>query len=64
MSKSILIVWAPDNCGLSDNELADHQAKLGAALEPATQKSSHPLFISPPPHPTRAADGGVHVSPR
>ena len=31
MSKSILIVWATGHCGLSVNELADTQAKLGAA---------------------------------
>ena len=54
MSKSILIVWAPGHCGLSDNELADHQAKLGetetlpdSALTAATlwdviRRSCHP----------------------
>ena len=41
-----LIVWAPGHCGLSGNELADHQAKLSAtdtqhdnALAQATQRS-------------------------
>ena len=31
MSKSILNKWASGNCGLPGNELADHQAKHGAA---------------------------------
>ena len=45
MSKSILIVWSPGHCDLPGNELADHQAKLAAAviqpdnaLEPATRR--------------------------
>ena len=53
MSISILIMWAPGHVGLSGNELADHQAKLGAA--DSTQQrtsymgSSHPPFLMPPP---------------
>ena len=46
MLKSIQIVWAPGHCGLSGNELADQQAKLGAAetqpdntFEPATGRA-------------------------
>ena len=46
MSKSILIVWDPGHCGLSDDELADHHVKLGAAetqpdytLEPVTRRA-------------------------
>ena len=46
MSKSILIVGSPGHCGLSGNELADHQAKLSAAetqpdnaLEPAKRRA-------------------------
>ena len=46
ISKLILIVWDPGHCGLSGNELDDHQAKLGAAetqsdnaLDPATRRA-------------------------
>ena len=56
MSKSILIVWAPVNCGLSGNELADNQAKLSAAetqpdnaLEPATRRALIRRSCRPPP---------------
>ena len=56
MSKSILIALAPGHCGLSGNDLADHQAKLGATetqpdstLEPATRRALiHPSCHPPP----------------
>ena len=56
MSNTILIVWAPGHCGLSGNELADHQAKLGAAetladdaLEPTTRRAHIRRSTRPPP---------------
>ena len=66
MSIPILIAWVPGHCGVS----ADHQATLGAAdstrqrTRRSCTESSHPLYLSPPLHPTRVAEGGVHVSPR
>ena len=67
MSKSLLSVLAPGHCGLSGNKLTDHQAKLDAAdstrqhTRTSYTESSHPPFLSPKYHPTRAAEGGVHV---
>ena len=55
MSNSILIVWAPGYCGLSGNELAGFQAKLGAVTPKHTQlryiESSHPPFLPSCSHP-------------
>ena len=56
MSKSILIALAPGHCGLSGNDLADHQAKLGATetqpdntLVAGTQRALiHPSCHPPP----------------
>ena len=69
MSKSILIVWNSGYCRLSGSELADNQTKLSFAktqpnnaIKPATWKALIRHSI-PPPHPTRAAEWGVHVSP-
>ena len=46
MSRSKMIMWAFRHCGQSGNELANHQAKLGAAetqldnaLEPVTRRA-------------------------
>ena len=56
MSKSIVIVWAPDHCGLSGSELTDHQAKLGAAetlpnnsLESSTRRAFMRRICRPNP---------------
>ena len=69
MLKSIQIVWSPGHCGLSGNEQADHQIKLGAAetqpdnaLNPLHRELSSNVPVSPS-HTTRAAEGGVHDSP-
>ena len=56
MSVSILIVWAPGHCGMSGNELVDHQANLGAAVtkpdntfDAATQIALIHRSCRPPP---------------
>ena len=56
MSKYIMTMWAPGHCGPPGNELAHHQAKLGAvetqhdnALEPAMRKALIHRSCRPPP---------------
>ena len=51
MSKFILIVWTPGHCGLSGNELAYYQAKLGAAeTQPNNALDTATFWISPDAH--------------
>ena len=63
MSKSILIMWTPGHCGLPGIELADHQVKLGAVVTQSDDGELSSAVPVAPSHTTRAAEGGVYVSP-
>ena len=69
ISKSSLIVWAPGRSSLSGNELAATTLDMMLQrLNPTTHSNQLYGKLSsavpvPPFHPTRAAEGGVHVSP-
>ena len=69
ISKSILIVLAPRHCGLSCSELADHQAKPGAAetqsdnaLETATRRALFRRSCCLPPSSTSGWRRCAHLS--
>ncbi|GFU22502.1 hypothetical protein TNCV_1304131 [Trichonephila clavipes] len=40
-SVEIVLLWIPGLCGVTGNELVDHQAKKGASIQHTTRKAVH-----------------------